>query len=138
MTLSTYLGDAVLNWLRGTSAPSAPTPDLYLSLHSSDPGPSGTLGDVTAILIPAGRVSIAQTIFSAPSSDSLTNARQITNSSQITLTSSAGGDAGVTHAALWDSQSGGNFLIYGAISPPLDFVAGDVIFFSTGRLVIRT
>jgi hypothetical protein len=138
MTLSTYLGDTVLNWLRGTSAPSAPTPTLYLSLHSGNPGPTGGANDVTPTLVPAGRVAIAQTVFGAPSAEPNTGARQITNNSQITLTSSAGGEASVSHAALWDAQSGGNCLVYGTISPPLSFVNGDVIFFSTGRLIIRT
>jgi hypothetical protein len=137
MTLSAYLGDTVLNWLRGTNAPSAPTPTLYLSLHSGSPGSTGTANDVTPTLIPAGRVAMAQTVFGSPATDPVTGTRQITNNSQITLTSSAGGEASVSHVALWDAESGGNCLLYGAISPPLSFVSGDVIFFSTGRLVIR-
>lgn len=137
MPASSYLADANLNWLRGTTFPSAAPVNLFLSLHNADPGASGTNGDVTAILRPAGRVVVAGTGFSAPTDAVGAPGRQCSNTAAISITESAAAAAAVTHVGFWNASTGGNFLAYGLVTPPTNFLTGDIIRFPVGQLVIR-
>jgi hypothetical protein len=137
MPASSYLADANLNWLRGTTFPSAAPVNLFLSLHDEDPGPNGTSGDVTATLRPAGRVVVAGTNFSAPTNAVDGLGRQCSNTVVISITESAAAAAAVTHVGFWSASTGGNFLTYGLVTPPTNFLTGDIIRFPTGQLVIR-
>jgi hypothetical protein len=137
MPASNYLANANLNWLRGTAFPSPAPPDLYLSLHSADPGPNGTNGDVTATLRPSGRVLVIGTNFSAPTNAVGAAGRQSSNTVEIRVTDSAAAPAAVTHVGFWSASTSGNFLAYGLVTPPTNFLAGDIIRFPIGQLVIR-
>jgi len=137
MPVSSYLADANLNWLRGTAFPSPAPANLFISLHDADPGISGADGDVTATLRPAGRVEVAGNSFSAPANAVNAPGRQCSNINAISITESAAAAAAVIYVGLWDAASGGNFLAYGLVSPPTNFLAGDIIRFPVGQLVIR-
>jgi hypothetical protein len=131
---SQYLSDATLNWFRGTAFPAAPTLAVYISLHSSDPGPNGTNGDITAII--AGARSAAQLdAFGVPAARPA-GGRQISNTSRILFTDNAVGTGLATHFGIWRSVSGGNFLAYGLLTPPTTILIGDTVEFPIGQLVI--
>jgi hypothetical protein len=137
MPISQYLADANLNWIRGTSFPAAPSGNVFVSLHSGNPGYNGVNADVTTTLIPGGRVACPISVFTAPTDGPGGTSRQISNSSLVSLTESAAAAATVTYFGLWTAQSGSNFLVYGLVEPPASFLPGDIIRFPIGGLVIR-
>lgn len=134
MPQSQYLSDATLNWFRGTPFVTPPVECFYLSLHSSDPGPAGTNGDITQALA-GGRASAQLNRFGAPGPRP-GGGRQISNTVKILFTDSAVGTGLVTHVGFWRSITGGNFLAYGLLNPPTTILVGDVIEFPVGQLTI--
>jgi hypothetical protein len=141
MPFSQYLSDANLNWLRGTTWPhAAPTTNLFLSLHTSNPGLSGSDGDVTAAVVGGTRPALPQASIAAPATVTGANGvptRQCTNSALITLSSNAEAAVTITYVGLWDANTAGNFLAYGLVTPPAPLLVGDIIRFPIGNLVIR-
>ena len=137
MPISQYLADANLNWIRGTSFPAAPSSNIFISLHSADPGYNGVNADVTTTLIPAGRVACPISVFTAPVDGPGAASRQTSNDTLLSLTESAAGAASVTHFGLWSAQTDGNFLVYGMVTPAASFLTGDIVRFPVGGLVIR-
>jgi hypothetical protein len=136
MPISQYLADANLNWLRGDAFPAPPSVNIFVSLHSSDPGYNGVNGDVTTALL-GGRVAVPLTSFVAPSDVPGGKGRQTSNSTLVSLSEAALDSATVTHFGLWSAVSAGNFLTYGLLSPAANFLVGDIIRFPIGQLVIR-
>lgn len=135
MPFSQYLNDLTLNWFRGTSYAAAPGSNVFLSLHSSDPGALGANGDVSAA-VAGGRTTVAITLFGAPSTPT-GGGRRIANTSTLTVTASAAGPATLTYFGLWDAASAGNFLCYGILAQPVSVLTGDLLRFLAGDLVIR-
>ena len=65
MAFSQYFATQVLSWVKGSPFPTALT-NVYVSLHSSDPGTAGTAGDVTQnITNSSNRTSISSSALSA-------------------------------------------------------------------------
>lgn len=93
--MSTYLGNALLNWLKGTDMPDAPA--VYVGLYNGDPQSAGT--EVT------GTVSLTR---QAPGFGSI-SARAMNNSAEINF-GTASGSATVTHISLHDASTAGNLL----------------------------
>lgn len=120
MAFSSYVADALLNWLRGTAFPAAPT-FLYFSLHSASPGMTGANECTDATYV---RVAIAATgaSFTAPANGGA--GRRIASSVAITW---PGLTAGFTcsHVGFWDALSGGNFLKGEALTASIAFLAGE-------------
>lgn len=137
MPISKYLADANLSWIRGTAFPTALSSNIFISLHGADPGYNGVISDVTTTLIPAGRAACSIANFTTPVDGPNAKSRQISNSVLVSLTESAAAPAAVTYFGLWSAQSGGNFLAYGLVTPPANFLAGDIVRFPVGGLVIR-
>lgn len=135
MAASTYLGDTILNWLRGTAFAAAPS-GLYVSIHSADPGGAGTTGDVTTAVL-GGRVQLLQANLGSPAA-SAEGGRQISNVAALTLTSSALASATLTHYGVWTASSGGSFLVSGQLTAPVAAVTGDILRFAAGQLIIPT
>ena len=78
MAFSQYLADRILGWVKGTTFPAALS-NVYLSIHSGDPGTGGTSNDVTASITgSANRTAIASTAFTAAGNAS-GGGREITN-----------------------------------------------------------
>jgi hypothetical protein len=138
MAFSAYLADKVLVWVKGTAFPSALT-NVYVSLHSADPGTAGTTSDVTAsIKGSAARTAIAAADFSGVGAAS-GGGFQITNSNVVQFTTNAanGSTITVTHFGLWDASTGGNFLASGSLSASVDVATGDTVQFNTAALAVR-
>ncbi len=126
---SDYLETQILNWIKGTTFPTAPT-NLYVGLFSSDPTDTGSAGtEVTTTIRPAGRVTIT---FGANTGTG-DGGTVITSATDADFGTSAGA-ATVTHFAIFDAASGGNMLFSDAltssktiaISDPVNFPAGNV------------
>jgi hypothetical protein len=122
---STYLGNAVLNWVRGTAMPTAPT-TVYVALFNGDPTDAGTGGtEVTTTIRVAGRVAAT---FGAAS------AKSMSNSGTVSFGNAAGG-ATVTHFGVFDAASSGNMLGSNSLSSGGGAIsAGAAVSFAIGAL----
>lgn len=120
---STYLGNKVIRWLAGQTMPSAPA-SIWCALFNGDPKAGGT--DVTATIRAAGRVQIAVT---APASGT-TNT--MSNDSDVDF-GDADGAATVTHMAVYDASSSGNFLGSKSVGSN-SITAGELVKFLTGDI----
>ena len=135
MALSQYLATAQLNWLRNTAMPTA-LGTLYISIHTGDPGNSGTQSDVTVSVASAraswNTVSDSSAPAAAPSSG-----YRFSNTATILLTNNAGAAATLTHFGLWDAVSGGNFLVAGLLDQVAAIEPGDTVQFNADALRVR-
>lgn len=138
MAFSQYLATKILEWYKGTTFPSALS-NVYVSVHSGNPGTSGTNNDQTgAVKGTANRTSVSSANFSAVGAAS-GGGFEISNSTTVQITSSAtnGSPIVLTHFGLWDAVTGGNFLASGTLTSSLEVQNGDTVQFNTGALVVR-
>jgi hypothetical protein len=138
MAFSQYLANEILTWVKGQAFPAALS-NVYISLHSGDPGTAGTSNDQTnSIQGSANRTSIASTAFSTVGAAS-GGGFEITNSNAHQMTSSAsnGSPITVTHFGVWDAQTSGNFLASGALTASVAVSNGDTVQFNAGAMAIK-
>ena len=138
MAFSQYFATQVLSWVKGSPFPTALT-NVYVSLHSSDPGTAGTAGDVTqSITNSSNRTGIASSALGAVVGAS-GGGFEITNSGVVQLTTSANNNLAitVTHFGVWDQASGGNFLASGQLTSSVDVELGDTVQFNIGAMAVR-
>jgi hypothetical protein len=122
MALSAYLRDKLLDhYLKGTAF-SQPT-NLYASLHTADPGTTGaaevTGGSYARVLV--------NTSWAAASGGS--------KASNVNVDFTGMPVATVTYAGVWDTVSGGNFLVGGSLGAPKTTGAGDTLRLTSGQLI---
>lgn len=128
-----YSETAIRDWMsQGTTMPAAPS-DLYVALHTSDPGetPDGSTevsaADYDRVGVTAG--SGWSTITSGGGSG-------FENASETSFGEATNNWGTISHISLWDAQTGGNCLASYAVgtSKPIDtgdeatFPAGDISF----------
>ena len=138
MAFSQYLATKFLSWYKNSSFPTALT-NVYVSLHTADPGTAGTNNDSTASIIGnATRVGIAATGFSSVGAAG-GGGFQVTNSGVCQITTSAQNSSGVTvtHFGLWDAATSGNFLASGSLTTNVDVQLGDTVQFNSGAMAIK-
>jgi hypothetical protein len=123
MPIDTYLGDAILNWLKSTAFPSDPAA-IYVSLWDGNPNSGGT--DVTTAIDATGRKAVTFGTVAA---------RSMANSADVDFGTSDG-DEDVSWFAIHDASSGGNRLISFALNTPRSISTGDPVKFATGDLII--
>lgn len=124
MSKSDYLEAAVLNHVfRGTGL--AVPANVYVSLHTADPGDTGG-NEVATAGTGYARVAVAGAAgsWSAPADSGV--AKQIANSAAIVFPNATGDWGTVTHFGIWDAASGGNFLYRGVLAVGRAILAGDV------------
>lgn len=127
MALSTYLADALANWMRGTAFPACPA-NLYASLHTASPAGTGAneCADATYARV---AIPVAAGSWDAPAA----GGGGRTTQNAVTITWPALTSAHVnTHVGLWDALSGGNFIKGGAAAQ--SFSAGESPNFPVGAL----
>lgn len=135
MALSQYLAEELLNWYRNSAFP-AQISTVYVSVHTADPGNSGTQNDVTTT-VAAGRATWGSAAnSSAPASDPA-GGYSISNTATVLLTNNAPAGATLTHFGIWDAVSGGNFLGSGVLTQSAAVIAGDTVQFNSGALELR-
>lgn len=130
--MSKYLGEAVTNWLRGTSMPAAPS-TIKLELSKTDPSRDGS-----TITTPSGSDNYASQEFTytAPVF-TLGTGTTIKNAEPIVFGPASTNSWGtITHAAVF---AGSNMLVYGALAVPKIVAVGEGIGFGAESmsLVIR-
>lgn len=133
MALDRTLQDGVLEWLRGSAFPAAPTA-LHLSLHHDTI--ASNAADVSSSL--GGRIAIDQSFLSTTrfldgESD---GTRQVVNT-QAFISDLATATVQVRSFAIWDASSGGNRLLYGLVDPEVTVLEGDPAIFLQGDLSLR-
>lgn len=128
---SDYLETQILNWIKGTTFPAAPSA-VYVGLFSSDPTDTGSAGtEVTTTVRVAGRVAVT---FGA-NSGSGDGTTSISNSAIVDFGASAGATT-VTHFALFDAVSGGNMLVSETLTSSKTIAISDPVSFPIGNLTI--
>lgn len=135
MPISTYAGNNLLNsMLRGVAFP-LPS-KVYISLHTADPGVTGT-NEVSTVAWPAyirkdaadgGAVG---TGFDAAATRSTKNAKQL-----IYPVNDGAGNVTVSHWALFDAATGGNCLAYGPLTSSRTVQPGDVFVIDINKMTV--
>ncbi|MBG79080.1 MAG: hypothetical protein CMJ39_00035 [Phycisphaerae bacterium] len=138
MAFSQYFATQVLSWVKGSPFPTALT-NVYITLHSSDPGDAGSNGDVTSTITgTTNRTQISSAALGSVSGAS-GGGFEITNTGVVQLTTSANNTSPitVTHFGVWDAASGGNFLASGQLTSSVDVEVGDTVQFNIGAMAVR-
>lgn len=121
MGISDYYENKILDhMLRGTAF--TPPATVYLSLHSADPGETGTSE------ISGGGYARQAISWNAPSAGSMTNSADINFTNMPAVT--------VTHVAIWDASTAGNVLWSGALTAAKTTNAGDTFRIAAGNLTV--
>jgi len=133
MPASTYLGNMVLESVLRGLAFVEPT-RVWVALHTGNPGVDG-LNEITAAIWtsyqrqdPALAGPMASGFDPALAKTS-SNAKQMNFGEMDGLT-----DVQVTHASVWDSQTGGNMLLYGPLVTSRTFAPTDEALIKVGKL----
>lgn len=111
---TTTLANKILDHLRGGTAWTQPT-GLYVQLHTADPGGAGTTAAFTNV-----STTRSQATFSAASNGQIA----LSNSPSWSITG-AGGT--VTHIAVFDAASAGNFLWSTSLGANKTVASGDTL-----------
>ena len=135
MAFGNVLANSLLGWFKGSAFITAPSTNLYLSLHNGEPGPDGTANDVTAT-IAGSRAALAVADLGAIA-DSPDDGRQISANAVITFTSSALADGTVTHIGVWSASTAGSFYGGGPLTQSASVQAGDIVRIPSGSMRIR-
>ena len=112
--LASAQATALLNLYRATNI-TAPA-NVYLKLHTGDPGSAGTAN--------ASAVTTRNAItFSAPSSGSMA----LSSVGSFSMTTSET----ISHVSIWDASTSGNFLQSAALTASVPVINGSTLTFST-------
>lgn len=120
-TMSTYFANQVINHMLRNQAFTPPS-TIYVSLHTADPGDNGA-NEVSGGGYARQAVTLAAAANKATSN---TTVIEFTNMPAVTI----------THCAIWDASTGGNVLMYGALTQSKTVNAGDTVRFNVGDLDI--
>jgi len=138
MAFSQYFATEILTWIKGSSFPTALS-NVYVSIHTGDPGTAGTSNDVTLTITgSSNRTAISASAFTgvtgaSPSGFEIKN----TNTVQITTNAQNGTQQTLSHFGLWDAQTSGNFIASGALTANVDVQSGDTVQFNANALAIK-
>lgn len=138
MAFSQYLADKILTWVKGTAFPTALS-NVYISIHTGNPGVNGTSNDVTSSVTgSANRTTVASSAFSA-AGNATSGGREITNTGIVQITTNAANPTiqTITHFGVWDAATSGNFLASGELTTSVGVQAGDTVQFNIGAMAIR-
>jgi len=123
---SNYLEDKLLDHALGKGTRNFTSPaNLYVALHTSNPGETGATGEVSG-----NNYSRQAVTFGAASSGSAQN------TVAMTFLCSGGNWGTITHASIWDASSAGNCLYYGALTTSRTINNGDELEIAIGGLTV--
>lgn len=130
MSFSNASETAVLNQVfKGTALPWNSNTDLYLALHTADPGEAGTATTSEATYTGYARVAVAR------SSGFTVTGAQISNAALAQFPLCTGGSSTVTHVSIVDTSSGaGNIIVSGALNASYTIINGYQPQFNAGTL----
>jgi len=125
-SFSDYTENLVLTWLFTTSSATRPTA-WYVGLFTGAPSDSGGGTEVSG----NGYARVATGTMSV----SGTTPTTATNGSAIEFAAASGGNWGtITHAAIYDADTGGNLIAWGALTTSRTINDGDVFRIPAGSL----
>jgi hypothetical protein len=124
--MTDYTEQLLANWLLRPGESVTRPANLYLALHTTDPGESAPPAGETAY---TGYARQAVT-FNAPAAGT----GVIENSNTVVFGANTGGGVTITHWAIFDSLSGGNCLAKGALNTSKTIDTSDVPSFPAGAL----
>lgn len=119
MSFSNYLEDELLDHVFAPAAYTAPS-NIYVKLHTGDPGEAGTSNAAT-------HTTRVEVTFGTASSGT------ISSDAEVSFTSLAGTET-ISHFSLWDNLTAGNCLGAGALSASKSVTAGDTLTFASGDI----
>tara|TARA_R100001510_G_C7643496_1_gene201007 strand:+ start:538 stop:960 length:423 start_codon:yes stop_codon:yes gene_type:complete len=138
MAFSQYFATQILTWVKGDPFPTQPT-NVYVSLHTGDPGTAGTANDATSTITgSANRTAVSSSAFSGVGAAS-GGGFEITNTGVVQITTNAQNSTAqnLTHFGIWNAQTGNEFLASGSLTSNVDVQQGDTVQFNIGAMAIK-
>lgn len=130
--ISAYLGENVLDWMKGSAMPAAPAA-LSMALSKADPTRDNSGFNEVGTSIGYTRQAVA---FGAPSS-LVGTGTSMSNSAAVTFGPATTGTWGsVTHGVIYDDVGTPNPLLYGPLSSPKNVVIGEGIGWAPGAIAL--
>ena len=130
---SKYLEDNILNWLKGTAFPGAPS-GLYLGLMTTAPTASNVIG-TEASYTGYARQSVALGALAGVTT--LGSGDNASSTAQITFpTNSSGSTVTVQSFALFDASTGGNMLVMEEPASAVNIPNGTALQFNAGQVTV--
>lgn len=115
------------------NAASSPITNLYVSLHTADPGEAGDQTTSEAAYTSYARVAVART-----SGAWTVSGNSVTNAAAVSFPQCTGGSSTATHVGVGTSASGAGKLLYkGALTASLAVSLGIQPLFAASALVIN-
>lgn len=113
------------------NAATSPLTNLYLSLHTADPGEAGSQTTSEATYTSYARVAVART-----SSGFTISGNQVTLAANTDFPAATGGTNTITHFGIGTASSGAGKLLYkGALSPSISVSSGVTPRINSGVIV---
>ena len=134
-SLSSYLEDQILNWIKGTAFVGAPV-TLYAALYTASPTDAAASGtEVTGNAY--ARVAItSSTGWSAITDGGAGVGSSMTNTGVITFPTPTAAWGTVIGMALYDAATLGNEVIWSALTASKVINSGDTVDFAVGAIAI--
>lgn len=130
-SMTSYLQKRLLDHSLGLTAFTMPT-TVYVSLHTADPTNTGSLAaEVSTTGTGYARVAITAKM---NATDSVTGVSS--NNASISLGPALSDWGTITHVGISDASSGGNMLLYGALTIVQTTPIGESVQFSAGQFVV--
>jgi hypothetical protein len=135
-SMSSYLEDQLLNWIKGSSFAAAPV-TLYAALYTVNPNDAQASGTEVSGNAYARVAITSATGWSAIVGAGAGTGDSITNSGIVTFPTPTGAGWGtVTGFALYDAATVGNEIVWAALAASKVINAGDTVTFAIGALSI--
>lgn len=113
------------------NAATSPLTNLFVSLHTADPGESGTQTTSETTYTSYARATVART-----SGGWTVSGNSVSPASTISFPACTGGSATITHAAIGVASSGASKILYsGALSPNIAVSSGVTPQITTGSTI---
>lgn len=126
---SSYVEDAIADWLDGTAMPAAPG-TLYLALFTSDPQDDGSGTEVS------GGSYARQTMAITVGAPVVGTGTTISNTGNVVFPTATATWGNITHFGVFDAVSGGNLLLHGAWATAKLIDSSDTFAVSAGDLSV--
>lgn len=129
---NTAENDLLLNWFNATALSWNGNTNLYVALHTADPGESGSQTTSEAAYTSYARVTVART-----SGGWTVSGNQASNTAVVQFPQCTGGSSTVTHVSIGTASSGAGQILYsGALNSGITVTSGIQPQFAAGALVI--
>lgn len=126
--LSNYLEERILNHIfRGVA--SIPPANFYVALFLNNPTDAGTGNELSGVNYARKPIT-----FTTPTQTE--GSASISNETEITFDQAGSNWGTVTHAAIYDSLTGGNMYYYGALDTPKAIETNDILKVLANELVL--